>query len=513
MHERSIPRRRFLGLLGGAAAGGGLLCLPPTLGRQLSPYDPADMAGHQPAGPFPVDEAMAARVLNAARARGAGFAELYFETRTSTRVTLVEGRVESCEQGITAGCGVRAVDGERTGYAYADQFDEPALLAAARDAAAIASSGAWGREIGAFRSPDRPSWVRIRIPFDEVPVTTRVGWLERIDRAARGADASVRQVNLEHGDDHQRFLVINSEGIWAEDALPNVYVRINVIAARDGRRGTGVERISRRMGAEQMDDDTLDRAAREAARMAVAMLDAQEAPAGEMPVVLGAGGGVLFHEAVGHGLEADAVVRGSSMFAGKVGEEVASRKVTVVDTGARPDLRGSYNLDDEGYPPQESALIEKGILRGFMNDYVTATALKVPRTGNGRRQSYRFQPLVRMSNTYLVPGDDPVEEIIRSTKSGLYARTLGGGEVDTTSGNFTFGVLEGYLIEDGRVTTPVRGATLVGNGPEIMRRIDRVGPDQKFWNGTCGKGQWVPVTSGAPTLRIAAMTVGGSGQA
>lgn len=513
MSNQPIPRRRFLGLLGGAAAGGSLLCLPRPFAGLLSSSSGLALAGLLPTNGFPVDEEMAARVLRAAQARGAGFSELYFETRTSTRVTLIEGRIESCEQGITAGCGVRALDGERTGYAYADDFDEPALLAAAQDAAAIASGGAWGRGTPSFRSPARPSWVRVRIPFDEVPVATRVEWLERIDRAARAAGPAIQQVNLEHGDDHQRFLVINSEGVWAEDSVPNVYLRVNVLAARDGRRGTGVERISRRMGAEQMTPEILEGAAREAARMALAMLDAREAPAGEMPVVLGAGGGVLFHEAVGHGLEADAVVRGSSMFAGRVGERVGSDKVTVIDTGALSGLRGSYNLDDEGCPPRENRLIEGGILRGFLNDHLTARVLDAPRTGNGRRQSYRFQPLVRMSNTYLEPGTDPAEEIIRSTRSGLYARTLGGGEVDTTSGNFTFGVLEGYLIEEGRVTAPVRGATLVGNGPEIMKRIDRVGPDQKFWNGTCGKGQWVPVTSGAPTLRIAAMTVGGSGQA
>jgi TldD protein len=237
-----------------------------------------------------------------------------------------------------------------------------------------------------------------------------------------------------------------------------------------------------------------------------------DAPSGEMPVILAAGGGVLFHEAIGHGLEGDGVYRGTSFYVGKVGQVVGSERVTVIDSGALPELRGSYNVDDEGTPPLANRLIEKGVLKGFLTDRISATMLEAPRTGSGRRQSYRFPPLVRMSNTYLDRGEDDVAEITRSTKSGIYARALGGGEVDTTSGNFTFGVLEAYRIEDGKIGAPVRGANLVGNGPEILKRIDRIGPDLKFWNGTCGKGQWVPVTSGAPTLRIASMTVGGSGR-
>jgi TldD protein len=323
----------------------------------------------------------------------------------------------------------------------------------------------------------------------------------------------VGQVTIDHADEMLHFLVVNSDGTRCEDTLPLLYMRINVFASKNGRRGTGMERLSRRLGAEQMANAAPEAGGREAARMAVAMCDAAEAPSGEMPVVLGAGGGVLFHEAVGHGLEGDAVRKGTSFFKDLVGQTVASEHVSVRDTGALPELRGSYNVDDEGTPPRENLLIDKGVLRGFLNDRITAAVLKAERTGNGRRQSYRFPPLVRMSNTFLAPGTDMVEEIIKETKSGLFARNLGGGEVDTATGNFTFGVLEGYLIEDGRIAGPVSGANLVGNGPEIMKRIDRVGPDQKFWAGTCGKGQWVPVSSGAPTLRISSMTVGGSRRA
>jgi TldD protein len=509
MMNRPIPRREFLGVLGGAAAAGAVFLLPKSVGDLLRPGEAeAALRGMS----FPVNESMAGRILAAARARGAGFADLYCETRVVTRINLADGRIESCEQGVYAGTGVRAVDGDRVGYAFADSFAEPPLLLAARDAAAIASTGRWGRSALSFGRPAPGTIVRVRRPFDEVPVEERISWLRRIDATARAADPAIKVVNLEYNDEMQRFLVATTDGAWAEDLLPNMYLRINVVALKDGRRGMGNERISFRMGAEQMDGDTPERGAREAARMALAMCDAGDAPAGEMAVVLGAGGGVIFHEAVGHGLEADAVCRGTSMFAGRIGEKVASDRVSVIDTGSLPNLRGSYNYDDEGQPPERSVLIDSGVLRRFMNDRTTARQLKVPRTGNGRRQSYRFPPIPRMSNTFLAEGTDTVEEIIRSTRSGLYARALGGGEVDTTTGNFTFGILEAYRIENGKVGAPVRGATLVGNGPETMRRIDRVAADQKFWNGTCGKGQWVPVTSGAPTLRISAMTVGGSGQ-
>lgn len=502
-----VPRRRFLTVLGGAAAlagGSGLWRSSPLSGllgwRDAMAAPPS----------FPLDRALAERVLLEARGRGAPFSDLYLETRTVSRVQLTGSVIESVEQGIFSGCGVRAVDEDRTGYAYADAFEESALLAAARDAAAIASGSAPGNAPISFQSVTPPTTVTLARPFGEVAEDERVGWLIEADAAARAFDPSVNQVTIEHTDEMLHFLVINSEGLWVEDTLPLLYMRINVYAEKNGNRGTGVERLSRRQGAEQMEKDAPGAAGREAARMAVAMCEAREAPAGEMPVILGAGGGVLFHEAVGHGLEGDFARKGTSMFTGRIGEIVASPRVSVVDTGALPLQRGSYNVDDEGTPPARNLLIEKGVLRGFLNDRLTARILKVSRTGNGRRQSYRFPPLVRMSNTFLMEGEDTMEEMLKGVGSGLFARTLGGGEVDTSTGNFTFGVLEGYRIEDGKLGGAVRGANLVGNGPEIMKRIDRVGSDQKFWAGTCGKGQWVPVSSGAPTLRIASMTVGGS---
>lgn len=500
-----MNRRRFLTVLGAAGAAA---AIPRPWDRLLGPREARAMT----AAPFPVDEALAARVLAEARSRGAGFSELYLERRTVTRITLADRRIDAIEQGVFAGCGVRAVDGERTGYAYADSFEEAPLLDAARNAAAIASGPAAAGRPVVFRTVEPPARIRFVRALDETDEEERVGWVLRADEAARAHDPSVQQVTIDYTDEMLHFAVLNSLGLWTEDTLPLLMLRLNVNAMKNGRRGTGVDRLSFRRGAEQMDGDAPGRSGRNAARMAVAMCDAVEAPGGEMPVILAAGGGVLFHEAVGHGLEGDFARRGTSFYTGRVGQPVASERVTVVDTGALPELRGSYNVDDEGTAPLENVLIEKGVLKGFLTDRITAEALQAPMTGNGRRQSYRHPPLVRMSNTYLPAGGDDVEEMIRETKSGLYARTLGGGEVDTTSGNFTFGVLEAYRIEDGEIGAPVRGAILVGNGPEIMKRIDRVGPDLEFWNGTCGKGQWVPVTSGAPTLRISSMTVGGSQQ-
>ncbi len=507
--SQPMPRRRFLHVLGGAAAGGAaVLAVPELAGRLLGPGE----ARAAVKAPFPIGEGLAFRILGEARSRGAGFSELYLERRIVTRVTLADSAVQSVEQGIFAGCGIRAVDGERTGYAFADAFEEAPLLAAARDAAAIASGAAPGSWEVRFKPEAPPRTVRCARPFDELPQDERVGWLARADEAARAYDPAVKQVTIEHLDEMLHFAVVNSDGLWVEDTLPLLYMRLDVDAANNGGRGRGSERVSRRLGAEQMADDAAGRAGQEAARTAVVMCEAEEAPAGEMPVVLASGGGVLFHEAVGHGLEGDQVRRGTSVYAGRVGETVASDRVSVVDTGAIPELRGSFNVDDEGTPPLRNVLIEKGVLRTFLTDRISAAILGLPRTGSGRRESYRYPPLVRMSNTFLPEGEDDVEEIVRDTQSGLYAAKLGGGEVDIATGNFTFGVLEGYRIEEGRITSPVRGANLVGNGPEIMKRIDRVGTDQKFWSGTCGKGQSVPVSSGAPTLRISSMTVGGSEQ-
>ncbi len=502
--DRPLRRRQFLGIVGGAAGVG----IAGSFDSLLSIREAWATAGTR----FPIDGATASKVIQEARSRGAGFAELYLETRTVTRLTLSDGEIEAIEQGIFAGCGVRAIDGDRTGYAYADSFTAADLVEAARNASVIAAHPTSQAESMIFQVEIPRRFIRFLRPLDTVGPDERTGWVKRADEAAHAYDPSVKQVTVEHSDEMLHFAVINSEGFWVEDSLPLIYHRVNVVAERNGKTGRGYARLSYRRGAEQMDDDAPGKNAMEAARMATVMIDAQAAPIGEMPVILAAGGGVLFHEAVGHGLEGDYARKGTSIYSGRIGEVVASNRVSVIDHGGIVDLRGSFNIDDEGTMPQMNVLIERGVLRGFMTDRITAQALDTGRTGNARRQSYRFPPLVRMSNTYLYQGEDDVEQMIRETKSGLYAAALGGGEVDTTTGNFTFGLREAYRIEDGKIGPPVRGAVLVGNGPEIMKRIDRVGPDLAYWNGTCGKGQWVPVTSGSPTLRISSMTVGGSEQ-
>ncbi len=501
-----IPRRRFVQVLGGAAAGGALARLVPGLDALLSPAEARSLIDE----PFPIDDGLARRVLAAAGDRGATFTEIYLERRISTRLTLVDGQVQSIEQGILSGCGVRAVHGQRVGYATTDRFDADALMAAARRAAAIAHASATDFGSITFEPVDAPDVVRIERSLTDVTAGERAEWLSRADLAARAHSPTVTQVSASHSDEERRFAVINSEGVWAEDRLPLVYLSVNVNARTDAGRGLGQARYSLRQGAEQMTSEGVDDTAREAARQAVRMCEAGPAPAGEMPVVLASGGGVLFHEAVGHGLEGDYAMRGTSFYAGRIGEKVGSTRVTIVDGARLPDLRGSFDVDDEGTPAYQNTLIEAGILRKFMTDRIAAESLGAPLTGNGRRESYRYPPLVRMTNTFIDPGTDDVGEMVESVRRGLFAAALGGGEVDTTSGNFTFGVREAYLIENGEVTRPVRGANLVGNGPEILSRIDRVGPDQGWWVGSCGKGQWVPVTCGAPTLRISSMTVGGA---
>lgn len=500
---KRLERRTFLKLVAG---GTGSLLIPGSL-RYLSPGD-AFAAGQTP---FPMTEADVGRILAAARAKGAAFAEIYLEHRIVTELRLADGRIDSIQQGVQAGAGVRALHGERTGYAYADTFDVEALVIAAADAAAIAERGGGEPSGVTFTKQAPPKTVRFERSFDDISADERVTWLQEADQAARDYDPAVTQVTVQHSDEMQHFAVINSDGLWIEDRLPMVYFRVNVNAETSAGRGQGAGRHSRRLGAEQMAGGAAIETALEAARMAVVMCGAADAPAGDMPVILGPGGGVLFHEAVGHGLEGDYAMRGTSFYAGKIGESVASSLVSVMDTGRRADLRGSFNVDDEGAVPLENRLIEGGTLRAFLTDRISADALGSVRTGNGRRQSYRHPPLARMSNTLLMSGRDDADAIIRDTRSGIYARALGGGEVDTTSGNFTFGVREAYRIENGKIGAPVRGANLVGNGPEVMRRIDAVGPDLAYWVGSCGKGgQWVPVTCGAPTLRISSMTVGGS---
>ena len=450
------------------------------------------------------------RVLKAALANGGQHADVYLEDILRTGVTLVDGKVDAVDYGVYRGGGVRLIHDWKTGYAYCDSWDEEQLTRVAGVASNLARGGDTAK-VADLTGREGRGITRYTTSPDEVGAGEKMEAVALADQVARDYDPAIKQVKINYTDEIKRVLVCTSQGVLATQEIPLIWLSIDTLAERDGVRHPGYVRRSAKIGFEYVTPEFIEATAREAARQAVVMLEAREAPRGEIPVIIGTGGGVVFHEAVGHGLEADGIAKKTSFYTGMVGETVGSDQVTIVEDGSLPNMRGSFDFDDEGTPSQRNVLIEGGILKGYMYDLLTARMLNAQPTGNGRRQSYKHYPLVRMTNTLLLDGDYAPEEIIEDTSTGIYTMHLGGGEVDTTTGNFTFGVREAYLIENGRITSPVKGATLVGNGPEILKRIDMVGNDLSFWPGTCGKGQWVPVTSGAPTLRISSITVGGRG--
>jgi TldD protein len=448
------------------------------------------------------------RVLGTALSNGGQYADVYLEEVLKTGISLVEGKVESVEYGVYRGGGVRLLSDWKTGYAFCDSWDDARLKEVAR----VAAKMAWGggsQDIQDLTEREGRGILSYEVPLDEVGAGRKTEIVTHADHVARAYDPAIKQVKVSYTDEMKRMLVCNSEGVMVRQEVPLVWISIDTLAQRGSIRAPGYVRRSAKRGFEYPSMKFIEETATEAARQATVMLDAEESPRGEIPVIIGSGGGVVFHEAVGHGLEADGVEKETSFYTGLVGTRVGSEQVTIVDDGSIENLRGSYDFDDEGTPSQRTVLIENGILKGYMYDLLTARKLKANLTGNGRRQSYKHYPLVRMTNTVLLPGQYEAQEIIEATSSGIFTKHLGGGEVDTTTGNFTFGVREAYLIENGRITSPIKGATLMGNGPEILKRIDMVGDDVAFWPGTCGKGQWVPVTSGAPTLRITGINVGG----
>jgi TldD protein len=464
-----------------------------------------------------LSERLMERCLGEALSAGGEYADLYFESVTSTSLGIDESLVKSASQGISVGCGIRVVSGERTGYAYTDDLSSERLLRAARTAALIASGPA--KEImNGFRQPDAAqSLYPIAGATSDAEISAKLALIERADKAARAYDPRITQVRAGFNDELRRILVAASDGTFASDTQPLARLNVFVIAKDGVNTARGTSGGGGRVTMEFFEGlKSPEHFAHEAARTAILQLDAVEAPAGEMPVVLGPGWpGVLLHEAVGHGLEADFNRKKTSAFAGLIGQQVASSKVTVVDNGLMPGRRGSLNVDDEGTPTQETVLIENGILKGFLSDKLNSRLMGMPNTGSGRRESYHHIPMPRMTNTYMLNGEDMPEDIIKSVKRGLYAVNFGGGQVDITNGKFVFSASEAYLIEDGKVTQPVKGATLIGNGPEALKYVSMVGNDLALDEGigTCGKaGQSVPVGVGMPTVKLDRMTVGGTGQ-
>jgi TldD protein len=467
--------------------------------------------------PYGLDDAALRRALNTMAEHRIDDADLYFQYTRSEGWSLEEGIVKSGSFSIDQGVGVRAVSGEKTAFAYSDDISEAALLDAARTVRTIAAAGQ-SRRVKMDTPHKVPGSRTLYTPMDPIATldsTQKVALLELVEKLARAKDPRVVQVMAGLAGEYDVVLVARADGTLAADVRPLVRLSVTVIAEQDGRREVGTAGGGGRFGLGYFHDQMIAKYVDEAVNSALTNLESRPAPAGEMTVVLGPGWpGILLHEAIGHGLEGDFNRKGSSAFSGRIGERVASKGVTVLDDGTLADRRGSLNVDDEGQVSQRNVLIEDGILKGYIQDSMNARLMKVAPTGNGRRESYAHVPMPRMTNTYMLGGHTPKDEIVASIQRGLYATNFGGGQVDITSGKFVFSASEAYWVENGRVQYPVKGATIIGNGPDALTRVSLIGNDMELDSGvgTCGKeGQSVPVGVGQPTLRIDGLTVGGTG--
>ncbi len=488
---------------------------PAALVAATTGRDPLEVARAALLVPAELDENRVARVLGDVMGQAVDYGDIYFQMTREESWSLEDGIVKDGAHSIEQGVGVRALAGEKTGFAYSDEVMLPALLEAAHAARAISRSGAGGA-VQAWHATGGRGLYSCVDPVETLADDDKVRLLEQVDREARALDPRITQVMASLSAAHDTVLVMASDGTLAGDVRPLVRLNVSVIIEHAGRREQGYAGGGGRFAyTEFLASGRWKALAREAVRTAQVNLEAVPAPAGTMTVVLGAGWpGVLLHEAVGHGLEGDFNRKGTSAFSGRVGQQVAARGVTIVDDGTLVARRGSLNVDDEGTPTQCTTLIEDGILRGYLQDKLNARLMGVKSTGNGRRESFAALTMPRMTNTYMLPGRHAPEEILASVDKGLYCRNFGGGQVDITSGKFVFSASEAYLIEGGKVTRPVKGATLIGNGPDVMCRVSMIGNDLKLDDGvgTCGKeGQEVPVGVGQPTLRVEALTVGGTG--
>ena len=454
--------------------------------------------------------------LSEALSRGGDYADLYFEYRINHSIVLEEQIIKSATKGVNIGVGVRVISGEKTGYAYSDDLNRENILKAARTAAFIANTSPAG---GTLQVPSplgqERSLYSIPVFPAELEIAEKISLLRQADEGARTYDPRIKQVQASYVDETKHVLIVTSEGTASWDLQPLVRLNVSCIAEEDGKRQSGYQGGGGRRGLDVFIGNLDPRAlARESARQAILQLSAVDAPAGSMEVVLGPGWpGILLHEAIGHGLEADFNRKKTSAFTGLIGQKVGSELCTVIDDGTIPFRRGSLNVDDEGNRTHQTVLIERGVLQGYLQDRLSSRLMKAPLTGNGRRQGYDHIPMPRMTNTFMMSGESSPEDIIRSVTKGLYAVHFGGGQVDITSGKFVFTASEAYLIENGHVTAPVKGATLIGDGPTVLRQVTAVGNDLKLDQGVgiCGKeGQTIPVSVGLPTIKIREITVGGT---
>jgi TldD protein len=464
---------------------------------------------------FGIDSKDLDKVLDTALEKKADYADLYFEYRKNEGISLEEGLVKNCSQSTANGVGVRVLSEAKTGYAFTDDITIENLELAARTAQYIAQNPSSQVPVVVGQPQAAHDLYPVKTTVTSVPLEKKTALLYEIDKFARSLDSRVKNVFVSLGSEDKIILIASSQGLVIGDVQPLTRLNVTVIVEESGNRQVGSFGGGGRVEYDFfVDNNDYERYAREAVRQAVLNLSAKNAPAGTMDVVLGPGWpGILLHEAIGHGLEGDFNRKKTSAFSDRIGQRVASELCTVVDDGTIPWRRGSINVDDEGTPTSRTVLIENGILKGYLQDRLNAGLMKMPLTGNGRRESYAHIPMPRMTNTFMLAGQDSPDDIIRSVKKGLYAVSFGGGQVDITNGKFVFSASEAYLIEDGKVTQPVKGATLIGNGPDVLTRVSRVGSDLKLDEGvgTCGKdGQSVPVGVGLPTIKIDGLTVGGT---
>jgi TldD protein len=498
-----IPRRKFLEL---SLKGGAALVAVPSLMSLLS-----CQGTQSEKAVLSIEKEMLDKTIRKALERGGEFADVYVEHRISREILLEENKFKSGVFGVSQGAGVRVISGDKTGFAYMDEVTEEKLLNAAQVASYVAAGSKTIQPIH-IQSEERPSYITVKVPLGEVADQKRIDVMNRAHQAALDYDPKIKMVSVSYYDEVRGRTIANSEGLYLSDELPLMFFIVQTLGVGNNTRHMGRERLSKHMGFEMFDQYKPEDVARTAARESVVMLEAGDCPAGIMDVVMENGwGGVLVHEAVGHPLEADNIAKEIGVFTGKMGQKVASDVFTMVDDGSLPNMRGTTNFDDEGTQMKRNVLIKKGVLEKYMTDILSAKQIQKERTGNGRRESFRHIPIPRMTNTFIERGSDKPEDILSSTEQGLYVQSLSGGSVNPTTGVFNFTCREAYLIENGRKTTPVKGATLIGNCLDIISNIDAVGDDLGFGPGICGKGgQSCEVTVGQPTVRIRSINVGGS---
>jgi len=500
---RDIPRRRFLEL---SMKGGLLIAATPALMSQLV----SCKNGARSTSALDVDKEILDRVISKALEKGGDFADVYLENRISREIVMEESIFKSGLYGISQGAGVRVISGNKTGYAYTDEITEEKLLRAAEVASYVALNGNTVSPVN-IAGVERPSFITVKQPLAEIADEKRIEVIKRADQAARDYDPRIKMAFVNYNDEIRSRVIANSEGIYLRDELPLLFFIVQVMSDDGTARHMARERLSKHSGFEMFEMVSPETVAERAAREAIAMLDAEEAPAGMMDVVMQNGwGGVLVHEAVGHPLEADNIAKEIGAFTGKMGQKVAADCFTMVDDGTLPNFRGTINFDDEGTEAKRNVLIENGMLKGFMTDILSAKQLSMSRTGNGRRESFRYIPIPRMTNTFIEKGDDDPADILASTKKGIYVQSLSGGSVNPVTGVFNFTCREAYLIENGKKTKPIKGATLIGSCLDVISNIDAVGNDLDFGPGICGKGQIAEVSAGQPTVRLRGINVGGS---